>query len=121
MSKPGDTLVDLDFGLYHWSPTSRRKQIERYGFRPSMRSLDGAWKPPYVCFSDTPHLAWQLSGRIHPEVKEWDLWMTWSSIPSGMESILEAFKNRPGHYIKEYRVYERIYKRDIWYVASRLV
>lgn len=114
-------VVDIDFGLYHWSPTIRRKQIDRLGFVPGSRSLSGDWKPPYVCFSNTPHLAWQLSGRIHPEIKEWDLWMTWSSIPSGMEAILESFRDRPGHYIKEYRVYERIYKRDIWRVATRVV
>lgn len=110
------------FPIFHWSPTSRRKQIERYGFRPSMRSVDHAWRPPYVCFANDPHLAWQLSGRIHHEITSWDLWQTWSDVPSGMEAMVDyrGVGARGGeYYVKEYRVYERIFKRDIWLVATR--
>lgn len=107
--------------LYHWSPTERRGQINRYGFRPSMRSVDGLWKPPYVCFSDSPSLAWAISGQLRPEIPSWDLWMMWSDVPSGMEVL--PFDVEPGQRerIKEYRVYERVFKRDIWYVATRCV
>lgn len=106
------------FSLFHWSPTSRRGQIERYGFRPSCRSVDGLWRPPYVCFSDRPSLAWGLSGQIHPEIDSWDLWEVWSDVPSGMESI--RTRDTAGReYVQEYRVYERIYKRDVWFVATR--
>lgn len=114
------------FALYHWSPVARRKQITRYGFRPSSRSVAGDWKPPYVCFSADPQLAWNLSGRFHPEVSDWDLWMVWSDdVETGWEII-------PFDYIdwettdkalvpKEYRIYERIWKRDVWLVATRTV
>lgn len=102
--------------LYHWSPTARRKGIEKRGLCPSSRSVDRAWKPPYVCYSDSPSMAWALSGRFHTEVPEWDLWMTWSNIPAGLEIMpLDGDHD----VIKEVRVYERIYKRDLWYVASR--
>lgn len=101
--------------LYHWSPTRRRGQINRYGFRPSMRSVDGAWKPPFVCFSDSPSLAWSMSGHLHPEVSSWDLWMVWTDRLSGYEEIID---DRDGS-VKEYRIYERIFKRDVWYVATR--
>lgn len=105
------------FPIFHWSPTTRRKQIERYGFRVGMWSVDRAWKPPCTCWANDPHLAWVLSGRIHPEVPSWDLWQTWSDVPSGMEARIDF--NGEDHYVKEYRIYERVFKRDIWYVATR--
>ncbi|ABS03217.1 hypothetical protein [Kineococcus radiotolerans] len=104
--------------LYHWSPTSRRKQIQRYGFRPGSRSLDGAWRPPFVCFSDDPHLAWSLSGYIHPEITSWDLWLVSDQVVTGYETL--SFDGGPlDGQVKEYRVYERIPARDAWYVATR--
>lgn len=72
------------FPIFHWSPISRRKQIERYGFRVQMRSVDGVWRPPYTCWARDPQLAWWLSGAIHPEIDAWDLWQTWSDVPSGI-------------------------------------
>jgi len=102
--------------LYHWSPSSRRNGIERRGLCPSSRSVDGAWKPPYVCYSDSPSMAWALSGLVHEEVPAWDLWMTWSDVPAGLE-IMPLDGDRD--VIKEVRVYERIYKRDLWLVGSR--
>ena len=106
---------DNPFPLYHWSPTPRRTSIRRRGMVPSSRSVDGLWKPPYICFADSPALAWALSGRIHPEIPEWDLWMTWSSVPNGYE-VLPFDDGQP----KEYRVYHRIYKRNLWYVGTRM-
>jgi hypothetical protein len=105
--------------LYHWSPTDRRGQINKYGFRPSMRSVDGLWKPPYVCFSDSPSLAWGLSGAFHPEIHSWDLWMTDTTCVSGYETIMFDRDRTEPERVKEYRIYERIFKRDIWYVATR--
>lgn len=105
--------------LYHWSPTSRRKAILRRGFVPGSWSTDRLWKPPYVCFSDSPSLAWALSGgtgrgALH---ESWDLWMVHSDRLEGYEEL--PFDDEPDR-IKEYRVYHRIYKRDLWYVATRL-
>jgi hypothetical protein len=107
------------FPLFHWSPYIRRNQIERKGLVPGSRSIDGVWKPPYVCFSPDPELAWALSGRIHPEVEMWDLWMTWSNVPRGMEACIDCARDTGKHYVKEYRVYERIFKRDIWHVGCK--
>jgi hypothetical protein len=104
--------------LFHWSPTARRNQINRRGLVPGSRSVDGLWKPPFVCFADSPSLAWALSGQTSrgQAIKSWDLWQMWSDVPTGLEELL--FDDDPGR-IKEYRVYERIYKRDLWYVATR--
>jgi len=102
------------FLLYHWSPTVRRRRITHDGLRPSCPSVGREWKPPYVCFSTSPSLAWALSGHFHPDVPTWDLWMVWSNVPSGYE-VLFFDDGSP----KEYRIYERLYKRDIWYVGSR--
>lgn len=107
------------FGLYHWSPTTRRKQIIHYGIRVGMWSPDRLWKPPCSCWADNAELAWILSGQIHPEIKEWDLWMTYSNVPKGIELRIDYSPGKQGHYVKEYRIYERIYKRDLWYVGSR--
>lgn len=111
-------MSPVPFPLYHWSPTTRRGQINRRGLVPGSLSTDRLWRPPFVCFADSPSLAWALSGMTGrgPEVASWDLWMTWSDVPSGMEAILfDDDRSR----VKEYRVYERIYKRDLWYVATR--
>jgi len=43
----------------------------------------------------------------------------WSNVPSGMEAIWDTDSSTGKSYVKEWRVYERVYKRDIWYVATR--
>lgn len=110
-----------DLCLYHWSPTSRRKGIERRGFVPRSISLQGDWRPPYTCFSDDPILAWSLSGRIHTEISEWDLWMVYPNDVKQWEIIFDTYYSTGRHYIKEYRVYHRVFKRHVHYVASRVV
>lgn len=112
--------IAAGFGLYHWSPTSNRKQIKRYGLRVGVKSMDGLWRPPYVCFAPDAELAWELSGVNHPHVKSWDLWQTYSDRPQGVvEALLDHYPDTGREYIKEYRIYERIYKRDLWYVGTR--
>lgn len=102
------------FALYHWAPTTRRKQITRYGLRPGSLSSDQLWKPPYVCLAEGPLLAWQLIGRYRPLIHEWDLWWTTSDAAAPMEMI-PSDDGQP----REYRVYHRIYKRDLWLVGTR--
>lgn len=107
------------FPLFHWSPTTNRQRIQHDGFKPSSWSIDREWRPPYICFADDPWMAWRLSGDVHPEIASWDLWQTWSNVPSGMEAIYDTRRDNGEPYVKEWRVYERIYKRSVWYVASR--
>lgn len=108
--------------LYHWSPSSNRAQINRYGLRINLRSLQGDFRPPYVCFSDDPWLAWVLSGRMWPDIKRWDLWMCnvehQTSFPH-WEIITDTYIHTDRSYIKEYRVYCRVYKRDLILLATR--
>lgn len=108
-----------DFLLYHWSPKDRRKSIEHYGLRPGHLSTDHIWRPPVVCFAESPSLAWSLSadtgrGRQH---QFWDLWMVWSStlLESGGYEIIPMDDGTP----REYRFYFRVWKRDLWYVGTR--
>lgn len=108
------------FPLFHWSPTRNRGQITRYGFRVGMRSTDGLWRPPFTCFALSPSLAWELSGRRKPEIMSWDLWQMWSDRPSGMEAIFNTYVDSGESYVQEYRVYERVPKRNIWLVATRV-
>ncbi len=115
-------VPELDLNLYHWSPTSNRSNINRVGLVTHRRTLQGDWRPPYVCFSDDPYLAWILSGQIWFEIKTWDLWLC--HMPSqtsfdNYEIITDTFPDSGGHYIKEYRIYSRVYKRDLTYLATR--
>ena len=104
--------------LYHWSPSSRRKGIERFGLVPGKISVDKQWKPPYICFSDSPSQAWGLSGGMNGHLhSSWDLWMVWSNFLVPGYEVLFFDNGEP----KEYRAYSRIYKRDIWYVGTREV
>lgn len=105
--------------LYHWSPRARRKQIERYGLRPGMRSTTtteplGA---AVICFADSPSWAWCLSGGMRwTPAGEWDLWQT--SLDRLTAPVVLATDNRPtGLY--EVRTEHRLYKRDLWWVGSR--
>jgi hypothetical protein len=89
---------------------------------PGKLSLQGDWKPPYVCFADDPYLAWRLSGRMWPEIKSWDLWMC--HVPSQtsfrfFEIITDTYRDSGETFVKEYRIYVRVYKRDLTYLATR--
>lgn len=64
-------------------------------------------------------LAWHLSGRLDPAIDAWDLWQVLAYELNGYEMILDTFVNTGRHYIKEFRIYERIPKRNVRYVASR--
>lgn len=115
-------VPSLDLCLYHWSPTINRSSILKYGLQINKRSLQGYWRPPYVAFSDDPLLAWALSGAMWPEFPNWDLWMV--NFPTqtsfdGYEIILDTYQESGRHFVKEYRVYKRVFKRDLNYVASR--
>lgn len=105
------------FLLYHWSPVERRSKILRYGLRTNVPSRCGEWKPPYICFSDSPSMAWILSANMADTPGEWDLWMMWSNVPSKLtrRNDLKNGRGRP----TEWRVSESIPKRAIWYVGQR--
>jgi len=60
-------------------------------------------------------MAWGLSANMDKRKIEWDLWMVWSSVLDGYETLSTDGSGRP----TEYRTYHRIYKRDIWYVGTR--
>jgi hypothetical protein len=83
---------------------------------PGKLSTDRLWKPPYVAFAPSPSLAWSLSAMTDrgKDYGSWDLWCIWSNVVNGME-MLPFDDGSP----KEYRIYERIYKRDIWFVGCR--
>lgn len=103
--------------FYHWAHSSRRDAIKRRGLVPGQWSRDRLWKPPYVCLAPSPQIGWLLSGGMgydHDKV-EWDLWEVWVGEQKGYE---EQYYDSGR--LKEIRVYERIYKRNVWFVGSRL-
>lgn len=106
------------FLLFHWSPRSRRKSILRHGLCPKKKSRCGQWRPPYICYSRCPSLAWVLSAEFSGKTGWWDLWQVWSDNVGEWESL--PYDNNPSYpYPKEHRVYKRIPKRHIWHVGSR--
>ncbi len=115
-------VPELDLCLYHWSPTSNRANINKLGLVPYKRTLQGNWRPPYISFSDDPWLAWSLSGNMFPEINVWDLWFC--HVPSQRsfdhyEIITDTYPESGRHFIKEYRIYCRVYKKDLKYLATR--
>ena len=112
MPEPEDSMLEAH--LYHWSPSTRRKGIGRYGLVPGKRSVCKNWRPPYVAYALDPESAWQMSGDIHPEIPEWDLWMT----HTGAVDAFEVIPHDDGE-IREVRVYEPIPGRELFYVGQR--
>jgi hypothetical protein len=115
-------VPEPDLFLYHWSPTANRASINRIGLDIGRRTLQGEWRPPYVCFSDDPVLAWGLSGRMWPEIKSWDLWVCNLRAQDSFdhyEVITDTYPSTGRTFIKEYRIYTRVFKRDLKYLATR--
>lgn len=104
--------------LYHWAPRVRRKQIERYGLRPGMRSTTstGPLGAAAICFADSPSWAWALTLRGRGHIGEWDLWQT--SLDRLTSPIVLATDDRPSG-LYEVRTEHRVFKRDLWLVGSR--
>lgn len=116
-------VPDLDLNLFHWSPTTNRRSIKRSGLLTHRKTLQGDWRPPYIALSDDPSLAWVLSGNMWPEISSWDLWMVHVPTQTSFdhyEIITDTYACSGRHYVKEYRVYTRIYKRDLCYLATRV-
>ncbi len=109
-----------DLCLYHWAPSARRRSIQRLGLVPGRLNVTGELRPPYVCFADNPVLAWSLSGRMHPEIPEWDLWMVFAGHVEVRRRI-DTFSDTGRRYVLEYRVHDRIPKRHVRYVGTRAV
>lgn len=123
--KPKNKLPSVpkrDLILFHWSPSGNRERINRRGLDVNQRSLDGQWRPPYVCFSDDPFLAWHLSGNMWPEFNSWDLWavnMGTQDSVDHYEIITDTYTDTGRRFVKEYRIYKRVYKRDVKYIGTR--
>lgn len=104
---------------FHWAPKSRRKSIIRTGLMPGSWSRDRLWKPPHICVAESPRVAWILSGRFHEREEDlgpWDLWEVWLGEQKQLELI--PYDDHP-NMIKEIRIFERVYKRNVWLIGSR--
>ncbi len=116
------SIPKLDLVLYHWSPTTNRASIKRLGLVTHRKTLQGDWRPPYIAFSDDPWLAWSLSGDMFPEIKSWDLWLCHFPSQTSFdhyEIITDTFRDTGRHFVKEYRIYCRVFKKDLVYLATR--
>lgn len=103
------------FIVYHWAPRERRASILRHGLKPRSSSRDGTWYPPYVCYSDSPALAWFYSGATSKKAEEWDLWM----VRSDTFTVLKKREDMKHVSPTEYRTHETAPPKKIWLVGSR--
>lgn len=106
------------FILYHWSPVTRRAGIEKRGLVVGEEHVahTAGWNARYLCFSNSPSLAWTLSGDFCAQPIEWDLWMVWSScIPGPIYRRTDHQGLNPA----EFRTYVNIPKEFPWRVGSR--
>lgn len=109
--------------LFHWAPSARRKQILRYGLRPGMRPTTSSvptvsYGAPCVCLADSASWAWALSGEMdYTPSGEWDLWQT--QLDRLVDPIVLPSPHRMTG-IYEVRTEHRVYKRDLWWVGSRV-
>lgn len=106
--------------LYHWAPAPRRKQITRYGLVPGRRpTTSSGYGAPCVCLADSPSWAWALTLEGRGWDGEWDLWQTYLEALENPVVLGDHTGTRPSG-IYEVRAEHRIYKRDVWYVGSRI-
>lgn len=101
--------------LYHWSPSKNRSSIKKYGLVPGRRSVDGCWRPPYICFSRFPTAAWALSA-VHNKPQSWDLWCCWSDRVGSYKTLGQG---KTHWWLTEYRISRRIPKGKLWFVGTR--
>lgn len=110
--------------LFHWAPASKRRGIVRYGLLPGqpptcMDSEDAPeeYRQTAVCLGTSPSHAWSLSGDLYATPGDtWDLWqMNLDDNDLVIPLPFEGFR------LQEIRVANRIHKRRVWYVASRVV
>jgi len=110
--------INKSIFLYHWSPRSRKNQILRYGLKPGVLSRDREWRPPRICLALTPSQAW---GSLSCSIKSgdncddiyYDLWQT------STDRLNQPWEVCQFSEITEYRIYERVYKRNLWWVGER--
>lgn len=111
--------LDRGMSLYHWTPTRHRKGIIRHGLLPHRRPTTHAspsWRSRYICFGDTAHWAWELSGaqRSAP-AGDWDLWAT--RLSDLTEPRILPCDDVNG--VHEIRTEHRVYKRHLWLAGTR--
>jgi len=103
------------FFIYHWAPVSRRASIQKNGLVPGKKSRDGSFRPDYICYSDSPSMAWAYSAAFSDVEEEWDLWMTRGHNCSDLHIRDDMVGGRPA----EWRSRQRVPKRKLWWVGSR--
>lgn len=68
-------------------------------------------------------MAWYLSGNMWPgRSAGWDLWavnLDEQTSFDHLELITDTYPDTGRRYVKEYRVYKRVYKRDVKYIGTR--
>lgn len=96
--------------IYHWSLRTRRSSILKRGLRINSLSVDGKWRPPYLCFSTSPKMALSLFIFRRGGNTCVDLYEVW---PEREWKI-----RRRDDMAREIRVFNNIPKRRVHFVGS---
>jgi hypothetical protein len=108
------SVVSDPFVLNHWAPSKHADAIRREGLKIGKISRDGVWRAPYICFSDSAELAWQLSAAMQDEHEAWTLFMVWSDACHGLTQR-DDMPGRPS----EFRVSHDISPELLWCGSTR--
>lgn len=110
--------------LYHWSPRTRLKSIQRLGLVPGKPRVsptegdaeDDGFRQGGVCFSPDPATAWSYSHAVFKVPGIYDLWQVWLE-PSDEVHVLPSWGGR----IIEVRVHNRIRKARLRWIGERSI
>lgn len=104
--------------LYHWSPVSNRRSIERDGLVPRSSATVASIPLPYVCLGPSPSTSWVISGDMGwvSEIEEWDLWEI--QIPKDV-SLEVHVRAMYGPQVEEVKVFGVIPPQWMWHAGTR--
>jgi hypothetical protein len=113
--------MDIGF-LYHWSPRSRYKNINRRGLRldhsagpTTSSSICVSDARPVLCFGTSAIEAWSLSAELTYTPAGW--WDLWSIHVKDTDEVLAL--PTWGNRLSEIRLFNPVPRSRLWYVGSR--
>jgi hypothetical protein len=105
----------IPWRLYHWAPLSRLKSIRRHGLRIGSLTLSREWRPPWLCFSDSPARALMLCTHIPVGT----VLVLFEVFPQLRHRVYRVCRDRARKLIPEWRIYDNVSPSRIFRIASR--
>ena len=100
--------------LYHWSPGDRTYDIQSQGLVPSSPPTQATEMQSHICLSPDPATAWELSGALDSDTRDWDLWQV---IVDQHDMVM--IQPTYGPDITEVRIYNTIEPERVTWIGHR--